>query len=75
MKCVLDIKQSTFNRESRLSTHIATRLYRSPEVILYEKHYHKAMDIWSCGAIMGDLFGYICIDPAVFADKTQRLKL
>jgi serine/threonine protein kinase len=44
----------------RLSTHIATRLYRSPEVIILEKHYYKSMDIWSSGVIMGDLFKYVC---------------
>jgi serine/threonine protein kinase len=43
-----------------LSTHIGTRLYRSPEVIILEKHYHKAMDVWACGVIMADLFKYIC---------------
>jgi len=45
-----------------LSTHIGTRLYRSPEVIILEKHYHKAMDVWACGVIMADLFKYKCND-------------
>jgi mitogen-activated protein kinase 1/3 len=45
-----------------LSTHIATRLYRAPEVIILEKHYFKEMDIWASGVIMADLFKYICGD-------------
>jgi hypothetical protein len=31
-------------------------------VIILEKHYHKAIDIWSSGVIMGDLFKYVCSD-------------
>jgi len=27
-------------------------LYRSPEVIIYEKHYHKSIDIWSAGVVL-----------------------
>jgi serine/threonine protein kinase len=46
----------------RLSTHIATRLYRSPEVIILEKHYFKALDVWAAGVIMGDLFKYAGYD-------------
>jgi serine/threonine protein kinase len=56
-----DVKKSIFTQKRKLSTHIATRLYRSPEVIVYEKHYYKSLDIWSAGVIMGDLFRYICM--------------
>jgi len=56
---VQEVRKSIENKEGKLSTRIATRLYRSPEVIIYEKHYYKQMDIWSCGVILGDLFKYI----------------
>jgi serine/threonine protein kinase len=56
-----EIKKSITCKPSRLSTHIATRLYRSPEVIIYEKHYYKSLDIWSCGVIMAELFRYIVL--------------
>jgi serine/threonine protein kinase len=58
--------------QRKLSTHIATRLYRSPEVIILEKHYYKSMDIWSCGVILGDLFKYICQDGTEPTDKKKR---
>lgn len=74
MKNIKAVRTSIQNRESRLSTHIATRLYRSPEVIIYEKHYHKAMDIWSVGVIMGDLFSYLCLDSNEPLDLTKRPK-
>ena len=43
----------------RLTDHITTRPYRAPEVILLEKHYHKAVDIWAFGIIIYELFKYI----------------
>lgn len=38
-----------------LTSHVATRYYRAPELILMEKDYGKAVDIWSAGAIFGEL--------------------
>ena len=39
-----------------LTSHVATRFYRAPELILMEKDYGKPVDIWSVGVIMGELF-------------------
>lgn len=39
-----------------LSSRISTRLYRAPEVILMEKHYHTPLDIWAAGVILAELF-------------------
>jgi mitogen-activated protein kinase 1/3 len=39
-----------------LDPHVQTRWYRAPEVILLDPHYGTASDIWSCGAVLGDLF-------------------
>ena len=55
----VEVRECLTNYKRRLSTHIATRLYRSPEVIILEKHYYKSMDIRSAGVIMGDLFKYV----------------
>lgn len=38
-----------------LTSHVATRFYRAPELILMEKDYGKAVDIWSAGVIFGEL--------------------
>jgi len=70
-----EIKKTIVNIDGKLSTRIATRLYRAPEVIIYEKHYFKPMDIWGCGVIMADLFKFISpnappIDPS---KKTNKL--
>ncbi len=35
---------------------MATRWYRSPEVILKSKHYNSPIDIFAVGAIMAELY-------------------
>ena len=42
-------------KTSNLSIHVATRWYRAPELILLEKKYNSAIDIWSVGCILGEL--------------------
>lgn len=37
--------------ERELSSHVVTRFYRAPEVILMDKNYNKKIDIWAIGAI------------------------
>jgi len=39
-----------------LTVHVASRWYRPPEVLL-ELGYSEAMDVWSAGCIIGELFG------------------
>uniref|UniRef100_A0A1X7VQH1 Protein kinase domain-containing protein n=2 Tax=Amphimedon queenslandica TaxID=400682 RepID=A0A1X7VQH1_AMPQE len=42
---------------SRLYTnHVITLWYRPPELLLGAEHYGPAVDIWSCGCILGELF-------------------
>jgi mitogen-activated protein kinase 1/3 len=38
-----------------LSVHVVTRWYRAPELILIEKDYTSAIDIWSVGCIFAEL--------------------
>ena len=38
-----------------LTPHVVTRWYRAPEIILLEKDYGPAIDIWSVGCIFGEL--------------------
>lgn len=42
-------------KPSNLSIHVATRWYRAPELILLEKKYNAAIDVWSVGCILGEL--------------------
>ena len=38
-----------------LTAHVSTRWYRAPELIILERKYSSAIDIWSVGCIMGEL--------------------
>ena len=50
-------------RPRALSNHVVSRMYRPPDIILLEKHYDAAIDIWSAGCIFAELL--ICVQ----ADK------
>ena len=39
-----------------MSGHITTRWYRAPEIILLEKDYSQAIDMWGVGCIAAELF-------------------
>ena len=39
----------------KLSDHVVTRWYRPPEIILIEKQYGPAVDIWGVGCILAEL--------------------
>ncbi len=38
-----------------LTGHVVTRWYRAPELILLEKDYGEAIDVWSVGCIFAEL--------------------
>jgi p38 MAP kinase len=40
----------------QMTGYVTTRWYRAPEVMLNYCHYNKAVDIWSAGCIMVELF-------------------
>lgn len=39
----------------KLTDHVVTRWYRPPEIILIEKVYGPAIDVWSVGCIFAEL--------------------
>jgi mitogen-activated protein kinase 1/3 len=40
----------------QLTTHVVTRWYRAPEVILHES-YDEALDVWALGCVLAELLG------------------
>jgi len=46
-----------------LSIHIGSRWYRSPEIILVEKHYDQACDLWSFGCVIYELLNFYSCNP------------
>lgn len=45
--------------ERQLTSHIASRWYRAPEVILMEKVYCSAVDVWGLGCVFAELIQMI----------------
>lgn len=45
-----------------LTSHVATRWYRAPELILLEKDYGPAIDIWSAGCIFAELLSMVKVN-------------
>ncbi|KAI9470828.1 MAG: hypothetical protein EXX96DRAFT_585872 [Benjaminiella poitrasii] len=58
---VIDFGSSCFETE-RVYTYIQSRFYRSPEVIL-GLPYHKAIDMWSLGCIIAELYTGLPLFP------------
>lgn len=53
----LQLRSKEYNPclERELTGHVATRWYRSPELILLEKIYTSAIDIWAIGCVFAEL--------------------
>ena len=53
---ILDKRRpQTRTKKRSLTVHIGTRWYRAPEVVLLEKQYDFASDIWSLGCTLAEL--------------------
>lgn len=67
-RCALDFKKgggeekkgndddsNKYAKMKRLSTHISSRWYRAPEVILVLQKYNSKIDVWAVGCILAEL--------------------
>ena len=58
--------------ERKLTTHVVTRWYRAPELILLQTTYDSSIDIWSIGCIFAELLN---IMPQREGQKVERKPL
>ena len=63
------------SRRRQLSPHVCTRLYRAPEIVLIEKQYDAAVDVWALGCVLAELM--ITSSPYIehfsqITDKKER---
>lgn len=58
-KKLIKTKEQRRNMKRQLTGHVVTRWYRAPELILLEKDYGPAIDIWSVGCIFAELLSMI----------------
>lgn len=60
-------KISALNKGAKrsISPHVASRWYRAPEIILLQKKYDQAVDIWSAGCLLYEML--TCVKGLVAA--------
>lgn len=66
---LLRTKDMRKNLKRELTGHVVTRWYRAPEIILLEKDYGPAVDMWSIGCIFGELLGMMKESAATYLDR------
>ena len=59
--------------EKELTTQIATRYYRAPELILMHEEYSFPSDVWSAGVIFGELLKMIPENCPKVEERTPLL--
>jgi len=62
-------KNQRKNMKRELTGHVVTRWYRAPELILLEKDYGPAIDVWSVGCIFGELLGMMKENAPTYLDR------
>ena len=62
-------KAARMNMKRILTGHVVTRWYRAPELILLEKDYGPAIDIWSTGCIFGELLSMMKEHAPTYMDR------
>lgn len=66
LKATKDLRK---NMKRQLTGHVVTRWYRAPELILLEKDYGQAIDMWSVGCIFAELLGMMKQSAATYLDR------
>lgn len=54
-RCLLSSGTNTKDMVGFMTEYVATRWYRAPEIMLSFQEYSTAIDIWSCGCVLGEL--------------------
>lgn len=66
---LIKTKDQRKNMKRELTGHVVTRWYRAPEIILLEKDYGPAIDIWAVGCIFAELLGMMKENAPTFIDR------
>lgn len=67
---LMKTKNARKSMKRELTGHVVTRWYRAPEIILLEKDYGPAIDIWAVGCIFAELLGMMKENAPTFMDRT-----
>lgn len=66
----MEIESESKKPKVELSGHVTTRWYRAPELILLERNYNSAIDVWSVGCIFAELLNMMKSNAQSFADRS-----
>lgn len=66
---LIKTKDQRKNMKRELTGHVVTRWYRAPEIILLEKDYGPAIDIWAVGCIFAELLGMMKENSPTYMDR------
>ena len=66
---LIKTKDQRKNMKRELTGHVVTRWYRAPEIILLEKDYGPAIDVWAVGCIFAELLGMMKENAPTFMDR------
>lgn len=58
------------NMKRQLTSHVVTRWYRAPELILLQENYTSAIDVWSVGCIFAELLGMMKENVNSYRDRS-----
>lgn len=67
---IIDFGLARSEREE-MTGYVATRWYRAPEIMLKWMHYTKAVDIWSVGCILAEMYTHRALFPG--SDHVNQL--
>ena len=57
-----------------MSSHIGSRWYSPPEIIMVQKHYGKGVDIWAIGCVLFELMAIVMQqESGAVPQKTKSL--
>lgn len=66
---ILEEDNPIINRKRQLTSHVVTRWYRAPELILLERSYDASIDMWSLGCIAAELQYMLKENASSFVDR------
>lgn len=66
---LIKTKEQRRNMSRKLTGHVVTRWYRAPEIILLEKDYGPAIDMWAVGCIFAELLSMMKENAPTFLDR------
>jgi len=53
----------------QMTTHVATRWYRAPEILLRTPTYDSSMDMWACGCVLAELLSMEKASVKCYSDR------